>query len=207
MALANSMKALANNSPFFFVGIAGLGGSGKTTLCKQLAEILGGQAMHCACDVFSRYSLRERREKIDAAIANSDNDGVETEENPKNWYNWNSINEALHGLKNKKSYTYPHGWNSETGEIDREVILNLPDHDNPIVLVDCIYLLHLPVRNWFDLSILVDTPLETTIARARVRAKNSADSDYFEYRQNLVKKYDVPYFAGNASRTDWIFRL
>ena len=203
--LAQKIKALADQKPDLLVGISGLGGSGKTTLCRDLIKILGNQAERFNCDLFSQYGLKERNKRIETARQSKTDETLEAEENPKNWYDWHQIGAALKALKVSPSYVYDNGWNNETGEIDQKIILTRPDHAHSIMLVDCIYLLHSPVRNWFDLTIHVQCPFDVITKRGRVRAVNSGNPDFFEGRHLLIEKYDLPYFRTHAPNADWLY--
>ena len=166
--IANAIDELSESQSLLRVGVSGLGGSGKSTLCRRLSEHFSGRAFHFECDLFAKYGTVERRRRIADALESGDPITIEQEENPKNWYGWDDIEKTLEGLRRKGSYVFAHGWNQQTGEKDKEAVFQLPNNEHPILLVDCIYLLHDPVRNWFDLSVFVDTPLGSGLIKSTI---------------------------------------
>jgi uridine kinase len=182
------------------IGVCGYPGAGKTTLCKALTAAPGNRIVHFDCDRFSRLSFTERETHIaEALITDTPDDAAE---NPLNWYAWEAIEAALHGIRIKGRFTYPHGWNRKTGELDEDYSITLPENEPALLLCDCIYLLHPPVRDWLDAVILVDTPLNVTLARGQARSKDPARAAYME---RLTRTYTVPYFATHMAAADLIF--
>lgn len=182
------------------LGVCGYPGAGKTTLCKTLIAERPARMMHFDCDRFSSASFMEREEHIAQALAAGR--PADAAENPLNWYAWEAIDFALHGIRANGGFTYPHGWNRKTGELDEEYSITLPVHEPAVLLCDCIYLLHQPVRDWLDAVILVDTPLSVTLARGQARSKDSARAAYME---RLTLTYAAPYFAAHKAAADVIF--
>ena len=117
------------------------------------------------------------------------------------WYAWEAIETALHGIRTRGSFTYPHGWNRKTGELDEAYSITLPASEPAVLLCDCIYLLHQPVRTWLDAVILVDTPLSVTLERGQTRSKDPARAEYMEH---LARAYTVPYFDKHRAAADLV---
>lgn len=182
------------------VGVCGYPGAGKTTLCKSLIAACPGIFFHLECDRFSRHSLADRNSLV--GRANSKNDTRDAVENPQNWYAWEAIQAALAGIRDHGSFAYPHGWNRKTGELDETYAISLPRRQPVVLLCDCIYLLHPPVRGWLDAAILVDTPLDLTLERGQSRSKDSARAAYME---RLARTYTTPYLAAHGAAADVLF--
>lgn len=182
------------------IGVCGYPGAGKTTLCKALTADPENRIIHFDCDRFSRLSSSERATHITQAPT-TDTPG-DAAENPLNWYAWEAIEAALHGIRTKGGFTYPHGWNRKTGELDEEYGITLPANEPAVLLCDCIYLLHPPVRNWLDAVILVDTPLSVTQERGQARTK---DPERAAFMERLTCTYAAPYFATHRAVADLFF--
>ena len=182
------------------IGVCGYPGAGKTTLCKTLTEDTENRIFHFDCDRFSKFSFSKRETHIAQALATGDLE--EAAENPMNWYAWEAIEAALEEIRTRGRFTYANGWNRNTGELDEAYGIALPVHEPAVLLCDCIYLLHQPVRAWLDAVVLVDTPLSVTLKRGQVRSNGPARAAYME---RLTRTYTVPYFTTHRAAADLIF--
>lgn len=198
--LAGWVRSKARAGRPAIVGVCGYPGAGKTTVCRSLAAGYPGIFFHLKCDRFSRHSLAERNSLIVQAISTTD--PGDAAENPQNWYSWEAIEAALAGIRDDGSFAYPQGWNRKTGELDETYVISLPGNRPVVLLCDCIYLLHPPVRGWLDAAILVDTPLDLALERGRSRSRDPARAAYMEH---LARTYTVPYFAAHGAAADVLF--
>lgn len=199
-ALLAWLQSKARSDRPIIIGVCGYPGAGKTTLCKALTADPEDRIFHFDCDRFSKLSFVKREAHIAQALTSDKPDN--SAENPLNWYAWEAIETALHGIRTRKSFTYPHGWNRKTGELDEAYSITLPASEPAVLLCDCIYLLHQPVRNWLDAVILVDTPLSVTRERGQARSNDPARAAYME---RLTHTYAVPYFATYRAAADLTF--
>ncbi|MES0812734.1 hypothetical protein ABLO27_24795 [Roseibium sp. SCPC15] len=182
-------------------GVCGLAGAGKTTLCKTLASNFPAHTLHLECDRFSQFSFVEREKRIEEQRRLAP---VNSEENPLNWYAWEAIGRSLAALRDQGCFTYERAWNNCTGELDGKYSLQRTQDASTLVLCDGIYLLHEPVRDWLDMSILVDTP--EAIRRARGKARTT-DVDRRDCMERLERIYVIPYFETNIASADIIYRV
>jgi uridine kinase len=197
--------ALAENA-VLLLGVCGLPGAGKTTLCKEMLQTFPGAVFHFICDRFSKYAYVERERRIAAAIASGCPMDIEAEENPCRWYDWDGIGVALRDLREKRMFVYPFGWNRQSGERDEPYEGRIAGSGPALVLCDGIYLLHSPVRSWFDRVLLVDASLDQTLERGRNRGQSQGEPGRAARMERLTLTYAVPYFAEHAQRADWVYR-
>ena len=152
----------------------------------------------CIRDRLSDRSRKPRRLSTEAYGTSP-----KAEENPIHWYAWDAIGTALGSLRTTRTFTYEYGWNRQSGELDEDYTFSLPPAGPALVLCDCIYLLHSPVRRWFDATVYVDAPFELTIERGRERSMDAARISYME---RLHRTYSKPYFSKYSSSADWVYR-
>lgn len=186
------------------VGICGLAGAGKTTLCQQLTAISKFNIVHLNCDLFSSHSYADRQAIIENAYASGINEHIAFVENPQNWYAYDDIITAIHGLRANGHYSYNRAWNGKTGELDGHYNIALPENTPSIVLCDGIYLLHEPVRTALDLTILVDAPVEVTVQRGHKRS--NSNTGHFMSMERLRQAYTMPYFEAISGHADILFQ-
>jgi uridine kinase len=184
------------------VGVCGHAGAGKTTLCNRITEILPDFAVRLDCDRFSAFSHPERGRRIERALASGDPVLAEAEENPRNWYDWEAISLALQSLQETRTFEWDRAWNGENGLLDARYRISLPASGPALVLCDCIYLLHDPVRRWFDLTLLVQASAASVDERRRRRAGDRAD-----LAKARRDRFERPYFEQLGFRADRIVEL
>ena len=198
------VAASLKGTEVFVIGICGMAGSGKTTICNKILETCPFNAVRLDCDQFSSHSYAERKELIEDAVAAGVRQRIEFEENPKNWYSYQDIISALHSLKSNRIHTFDRAWNKQTGELDAHYQLALPGNGPSMILCDSIYLLHHPIRSELDLVILVDTPEEVITERGLQRSKG--DTTRAAYMERLRRLYSVPYFAALRHHADLVYK-
>ncbi len=184
-----------------FVAVSGFAGAGKTTLCRSLMQALAGKARHFECDRFSSLGFNDRERRI--AEHENGLDGSGNMENPLHWYDWTEIGAALSALRRERWSEFNRAWNPNSGELDARYTLDLREHQSSLVLCDGIFLLHEPVRSWFDATVVVDCPEPIRRARGEGRTK---DPDRRAYMNSLEKTYCEPYFQEHSRYADLVYR-
>ena len=202
--LCAHIDAKLHGNDLLVVGVCGMAGSGKSTLCKQMVQDAHFDAVRLDCDQFSSHSLSERRALIAEATRSGDHQQIEFIENPLNWYAYADIISALSDLRSNRAHTYNRAWNRETGELNGLYHLRAPIDRPAVVLCDCIYLLHPVIRNEMDLVILVETAEDIVTERGLKRSKG--DVSRATYMETLRRKYSVPYFATFGAEADIIYK-
>ncbi|KZM51034.1 NB-ARC domain-containing protein [Labrenzia sp. OB1] len=183
--------------------VSGFAGAGKTTLCRSILKALPDTAYHFECDRFSRYSFKEREKRIAEQMAGSDKSAAD-EQNPLHWYDWSEIEKALSALRKGRRFDFSRAWNPASGELDAHYALHLGEDEPVLVLCDGIFLLHEPVRDWFDATIFVDCPAPLRKFRGRRRTK---DPERHAYMMHLERTFGEPYFRDFSSCADNLYRV
>ena len=199
--LYTRISNLLTNKSRPLVYICGLGGSGKTTLAKEIAEKLDTDSVAVHSDWWAKYSTTERKKRIGDALASNDPERIEQEENPQNWYDvWESIRSDLLTLQETGSLIINTAWNQQTGEKDFTVELSVPEHG--VILFDGIYLLHPEIADIADLIVFLDVHPEECQKRSEQRDAHRSEPEYLAYKAALMQKYDIPYFEKYRERAD-----
>lgn len=199
--LTARLRQKTRHNDITIVAVCGFAGAGKTTLCRSILEALSDTAYHFECDRFSRYSFKEREKRIAEQIV--DLETCADEENPRHWYDWNEIEKALDGLRKQRRFDFCRAWNPASGELNAHYALHLGEDEQVLVLCDGIFLLHEPVRDWFDATIYVDCPAPLRHSRGLQRAK---DPEWHAYMMHLERTYCEPYFREFSSCADDVYR-
>jgi hypothetical protein len=202
-------------SPRPLIFLVGHGGSGKSTLCRRLADELGGAVFEI--DWYATYASKERKQRMYDAVASGDPVRIEAEENPFNWYSWEPLQRDLAQLKATGELTIRNAWDQcptsgaegttkeSTGVQARRLVqrkqatgLKVGSHDISVgdapVFCDGIYLLHEPIIELADVVVLVDVDIDEARRRTEARDGHRSDAEYLEYKRSLVYKYEVGYF-------------
>ncbi len=141
----NEIKQNSNHKKPFIVAIDGRDGSGKSTLADKISQNFKTQIIKT--DDFITFFKPE--------IADKD-------------YYWDKnrfLEEVLLPLKNKQSFKY-NVCRWKTGEITREERI---DQNNELIIVEGLHALHQDLLDFYDLKIWVNTPLEISLERGKIR--------------------------------------
>jgi|GEM_PF-2103180 len=187
---------------FTVIGVCGLGGSGKTTLCKKAVEKFPDRITVFEIDWYASPS-DERRNTILNLIADNNFKELEFWEQPINWYNWDSLTSDLETLTNKKSLTVWNAWDQDTGLCNKKIELTINTEPH-ILLVEGIYLLHKPIRNLLNYVYMIDVDIETTIERAESRDEHKHPPQYLEFKKDVRYNFDKNYFKKNSKNVNTI---
>jgi uridine kinase len=190
--IIKKIDALSGSMHHPVIFIAGLGASGKTTLCAQLQNHFPDSVV-IASDWFLSDSSKLRKEKIARG---------ETPENPMHWYDWNGLILCVNTLQHNKIYHVENGWNQATGEKDFDCTIKIDRKKFAPIFVDGIYLLHPEINKHADLIVLMDAPLETLIQRRQARDGHRSSPEYLAQKTEWARKYDIPYFEAYRNRAD-----
>jgi uridine kinase len=140
------MKAKNKTDKPFIIAIDGRGGSGKSTLAEKIAQNFKTQIIKTD-DFITFYKPEEITDKD---------------------YYWDKsrfIQDVLIPLKNKQDFQYDIcRW--KTGELVREEKIDL---QNELIIIEGLHALHQDLLNFYDLKIWVNTPLEVSLERGKVR--------------------------------------
>lgn len=194
-----AVDALCAQRDVTVLGVCGMAGAGKTTLCRTLLADRPGQAAHLECDLFSTLSHADRQARINRAQATGDRTMIDAEENPQGWYDWDAIGRAIRCLRQDRAFHWTRAWNRQTGELDAGLSVTLPPAGPALLLCDCIYLLHDPVCRWMDGLLLVQAP-ETVIAERR--AGRAGDPEALRRAQDRQERFERPYIDRYTARAD-----
>ena len=164
----------------YFVGVCGASGSGKSTVCKKVIEGIGGRGAVITMDSFYKSTPREQL----ADIMNYNYD------HPKA-FDFEKITEVLNELRESGKAEIPkYCFVTHSRLEETEVIENVD-----VVIFEGILSLHEPeIRQLLDISIFVDTDLDTCLAR-RIRRDmaergRTVESVLEQYEKTVKPSYD-----------------
>jgi uridine kinase len=189
------------------VFICGFGGAGKTTFCHNLAGLLSRPSVVFETDWYARYATTERKERIKSALALQDDELIELEEDPKNWYDWKALTAGLQQLKTAGRLDLRNAWCQKTGEKQLSIELMLPDPLKSVIICDGIYLLHEGIRHAADICIRLNVDLDACLERGRKRDAHRSTPEYLDYKAALTRQYDEPYFERYGANADVVVNV
>lgn len=169
--IVQSIYSVREKQGTVFVGVSGLGGSGKTTLTKKLEQQIA-QARIIHVDDF--YKTPEQR----AGIHNS-------ESVISSCFDWDRLDIILQHIRSGRGFCYQK-YNWEKHVLDEWVEVN-PQN---ITILEGIYCLQDRFLPHYDLSIWVDTPREVRFERG-IKRDGEGHRDLWE---NIWMKQDDRYF-------------
>jgi uridine kinase len=202
--VAQIVRAKKEPGKPLIVFVCGMGGSGKTTFCKNLKRILGENCIGFHTDWYATYPTEERKARIKAALESKDQTRIEREENPKNWYSWTKLKEDLTSLKASGHLEIQNAWNQATGNKDLAIDLSAKDPSEMIILCDGIYLFHPSIIGSSDFVISLHVSQDELNRRASARDSHRSSQEYLDYKASLIEKYDIQYYKEYEKIADLI---
>jgi len=150
--VAEYINSLSNDKGPIIIAVDGYGGSGKSTLCKELTKLIP-DSMTIQTDDFIKYP-------------HAPNDFE---------HDWTAIeNIVLKKLKTASEVTTAtYDWNSLGPKAETQDVKH-------IVLIDGIGLLEEKYLHYYDVKIWIDCPYETALDRGKKRDKEEQGSDHDE---------------------------
>lgn len=198
--LAHNITAITKGAARPIVSVCGHAGTGKSTTTNAMLSngYLAGAIIQL--DWYLRYATPVRKQRIADALKSGDTERIEAEENPLNWYDWNRYQSDINHLQTSGTFEMHDAWDQSTGL--KELQVGATMEQDGFIICEGIYLLHPPIVEQADVTILMT--LNESVARARAKARDAhrSDAQYLAYKQCLVEKYDNPYmtrFAPNAT--------
>jgi uridine kinase len=186
------------------VAVCGLGGTGKSTICRQVAEAANSKYVVFELDWYLTHSSRDRQSAILQSLEGTRAD-IEFWKNPTNWYDWSVFQADLKQLKDTGHLKRSGLWRQSTGDKDLEVTIELPS--SGVVLCDGIYLAHPAVRPLFDKVVLLEAPAEEALERSAIRDSHRNPAGYRDFKASVAATFDVSYFIMNRASVDAVIRL
>jgi uridine kinase len=173
------------------LGICGLGGTGKTTLCTEIQRRHPTSTAIIEIDWYLTHTSKERRARVLEAIDSNSND-LAFWKDPVNWYDWQLFVVDLDQLRSRGSLKRSGLWRQSSGEKDLEVSLSLAT--SGVIICDGIYLLHEEVRAHLNQTVLLKTTPESALARSIQRDHHRNPKNYQDFKSLVTAEYDIPYF-------------
>jgi len=181
------------------VGVCGLGGSGKSTICRQVAESASFPCTVFELDWYLTHSSQDRRDAILRSLA-----GVEANldfwRDPTNWYDWELFGADLKQIRSTGHLKRSGLWRQSTGAKDLEIIIELPT--SGVVLCEGIYLAHPAVRPFFDEVVFLEAPSHAALERSARRDSHRNPEAYQAFKASVTISFDLPYFVKNRAAGD-----
>eukprot|EP01060_Flectonema_neradi_P033409 TRINITY_DN5606_c1_g1_i1.p1 TRINITY_DN5606_c1_g1~~TRINITY_DN5606_c1_g1_i1.p1 ORF type:complete len:247 (+),score=52.81 TRINITY_DN5606_c1_g1_i1:55-795(+) len=164
----------------YFVGVCGASGSGKSTVCKKVIEGIGGRGAVLMMDSFYKSTTEE--DLADIMNYNFDH---------PNAFDFDKIREVLNVLKETGRADIPKYSFVTHQRLDETEVIE----DVDVVIFEGILSLHEPeIRKLLDITIFVDTDLDTCLAR-RIRRDmaergRTVDSVLEQYEKTVKPSYE-----------------
>lgn len=184
------------------LGVCGLGGIGKSTICRSTAEQYSSDLILVETDWYLALPSSVRKTAILDALQRQNTEEVERWSDPSSWYDWTSFVSDIDRLRRKGELQLHSAWRQSTGEKDLRIDLRVRNLQSALILVDGIYLLHPPIRALLDRVIVIEDIAENARKRAKTRDAHRAEGEYLAFKAALAESFDVPYFqkwCGSAS--------
>jgi uridine kinase len=186
------------------VGVCGLGGSGKSTICRKVAETANFKCTVFELDWYLTHSSWCRRSAILQSLTGAQAD-IDFWKDPTNWYDWSTFEADLKQLRDTGHLKRSGLWRQSTGEKDLEVTIELPP--SGVVLCDGIYLAHPAVRPLFDKVVLLEVPSQEALKRSERRDLHRNPEAYRAFKASVAATFDISYFKRNRVSVDAVIRV
>ncbi|PIR04480.1 MAG: hypothetical protein COV59_00695 [Candidatus Magasanikbacteria bacterium CG11_big_fil_rev_8_21_14_0_20_39_34] len=151
--LVEKIKDLQQKKELVFVGISGLGGSGKSTLSSRLHDEMKDATLVCVDHFYLPSEKRGKTHNSENIISNC--------------FDWDRLESFLTALSKPGCCTRYQKYNWNTDCLDDWVNI----HSEGLVIVEGIYCLQDRLAHKYDLSVWVDTPVELRFERSIQRDK------------------------------------
>lgn len=181
------------------VGVCGLGGAGKSTLCREIAQQADYPCAVFEIDWYLTHTSQARRASILGALSEQ-GDELEFWRNPTNWYDWSLLTSDLEGLRDTGKFARSELWRQSSGEKDLTQTIALASPG--IILCEGIYLLHETIRPLFDYMFLLESDSQTALARSASRDSHRNPDRYRAFKESVTRDFDIPYFSRFGASAD-----
>jgi hypothetical protein len=114
---------LIENDGRSVLGVCGLGGTGKTTICERVYALSNGSSSIFEIDWYLTHTRKVRRELVLESL--SDPPKSAFWQNSTNWYDWSSLIADLIQLKETGSLSRQALWRQATGEKDLTINIEI----------------------------------------------------------------------------------
>ena len=199
-AISSEIVKLLKLGRISTLGVCGLGGTGKSSVCREVAK-RNPQTIVFEIDWFCEHSSADRRLLVKKALAENDQSALAHWEDPSAWYDWNLLLKNLKELRKTGKLHLKNAWRQSTGEKDLQIDLQLPK-GHCVILVDGIYLLHPLIRKELDRVILLTISNQLSIERSALRDQHRSDAEYLHWKAKLLESFDSPYFERYGGNVD-----
>ena len=183
-------------------GICGLGGTGKSTICRKVAEQYAPNALIIETDWYLALPSSARKRSILTALDKHDIEELNRWSDPSAWYDWEAFVQDIDRLRQTGKLHLNSAWRQSTGEKDLVVELQISDPPRTVILIDGIYLLHEPIRRLLDCVMVIEDSSDNARKRAEARDLHRAEGDYLAFKARLAESFDVPYFERLSALAD-----
>lgn len=152
------LRATSRQQPLL-VAFDGPGGSGKSTIARQVSELL--TASGCQTSILEADDLYRVMLDADRAV-------LSPAEGYEQYFDWQQLEAGLTQLRAGQDFTYePYNWDAAEAAPAKVQV-----KAEGVVLVDGVYSLRRQLRDLYDLRVMVSTPRELRQSRQDARGEN-----------------------------------
>ncbi len=181
------------NFPVIIV-IEGIVGSGKSYLADQIIKYSLKESILLTMDLFFKIPRTQWKDKFEQ------DKGVLMD-----WYNKEKAQEVLEKIKQKQKFVEKNCYNISNGELDKEIYIDASKCK--LVLFEGL-LSSIIFKNQSNLNILVDTPENIALLKAKYRDKSERDINIEKWQLKKVILHDMylPYMSQIRNIVDFIYK-